>query len=515
MIPHTYPTFMDAQKKAYMKVFFLSSVSGLTKWIDYIPVKTVAFSATNEGTTNTGGHMTVTQVASDTALAKWRDYIPVYEDASATVAWSSNANGYIPVCQLLSLDFTAGIIDSRITFARADAVTCATYFDSTGRMQTVAANVARFDYDPATLLPRGLLIEESRKNNLLHSRDMTQAAWTKTDVTPARTQVGIDGVANTACLMTEGVAGTSGTSQNGAAVTAGSTITASIVMKRGNTDWVRLKFGESTAVDHSLAYFNLATGAKGSVVNNGAATLGASTISNLGGGWYRLTITTLPNGTYTVPRFEFMSATADLNATRVANATYIVDCAQLEVGAFATSILPTTTTALTRAADSASMTGANFSSWFNASAGTFVAEYSRYQNIDTFGVVYEAKSTSTATTDRILAGASATADPRFQQYIGGVSQIDSINTYAVVAAGTTVKIANAYLSGDSAATRNGAALTTSATAFAAPAYTNLQIGGTDNTQYGPSATHYINGHIRSLRYYPTRLPNATLQALTS
>jgi hypothetical protein len=39
--------------------------------------------------------------------------------------------------------------------------------------------------------------------------------------------------------------------------------------------------------------------------------------------------------------------------------------AQLEAGAFATSYIPTTTTSLTRNADVVSMTGTNFSDWYN------------------------------------------------------------------------------------------------------------------------------------------------------
>jgi hypothetical protein len=32
---------------------------------------------------------------------------------------------------------------------------------------------------------------------------------------------------------------------------------------------------------------------------------------------------------------------------------------------------------------------------------------------------------------------------------------------------------------------------------------------------GGSSGAYFNGHIRSISYYPTRLPNATLQSITA
>jgi hypothetical protein len=66
----------------------------------------------------------------------------------------------------LDVDFLHGVLDSRVTVARASI---GTYFDSTGTLQTASNNVARFDYDPVTLQPRGILIEETRTNFLLNS----------------------------------------------------------------------------------------------------------------------------------------------------------------------------------------------------------------------------------------------------------------------------------------------------------------------------------------------------------
>lgn len=79
----------------------------------------------------------------------------------------------------IDLDFLSGALDPSITFARASV---ATYFDSAGVMQTAAINAARFDYDPVTLAPRGLLIEDARTNVLLNSATLATQSATVTSV---------------------------------------------------------------------------------------------------------------------------------------------------------------------------------------------------------------------------------------------------------------------------------------------------------------------------------------------
>ena len=98
MIPRTFPSQVDpSTKQTEMIVYFLSSVSGLARWTNYIPVKTVATNATKQGTTDVGGYQQIHILVSITGKSAWTDYVPVYEDASATVPWTTNANGYIPV----------------------------------------------------------------------------------------------------------------------------------------------------------------------------------------------------------------------------------------------------------------------------------------------------------------------------------------------------------------------------------------------------------------------------------
>jgi hypothetical protein len=59
---------------------------------------------------------------------------------------------------------------------------------------------------------------------------------------------------------------------------------------------------------------------------------------------------------------------------QVVDFTIRVGYPQLEQGAFATSVIPTSGTAATRAADVASISGSNFSSWYRQDEGTVFAD---------------------------------------------------------------------------------------------------------------------------------------------
>jgi hypothetical protein len=96
MIPATYPTTVDGVTgQREMVTFELSDVTGLTRWVDYIPVVT-QLSGT-EGTYDSDGYIAEDRLVSDTGLIAWIDYIPVYEDGSATDRWVVSDVGFIPV----------------------------------------------------------------------------------------------------------------------------------------------------------------------------------------------------------------------------------------------------------------------------------------------------------------------------------------------------------------------------------------------------------------------------------
>ena len=89
----------------------------------------------------------------------------------------------------LSLNFTTGVLDPRLTFTRS---TTATYINSSGSVTSAAINEARFDYDPTALTLKGLLIEGAATNLLNWSESFatsggTNNNWADTNLTRTST----------------------------------------------------------------------------------------------------------------------------------------------------------------------------------------------------------------------------------------------------------------------------------------------------------------------------------------
>lgn len=293
---------------------------------------------------------------------------------AATSAVSGNAINYIGGDGVAWADRTyqgdgaSGILIWGSQFEYNDSSSPTAYYPT----YTAAYYGPRLEYDPVTRQARGILNEEARTNVLTFSHDISNAAWSKTDVTLSASLLGITGFSDSN-LVTEGSAGTAFI-HSGGTVAAGSTLTASVVIKSTGAapvTWVRLICAETALVDGYDGYFNIATGVKGSLVARGAGTSATSTIADLGNGWYRCSVSCVPNGTYTTGRMSINSAVADSNGTRVSNSTYGLDHGQLEVGAFPTSIIPTTGVAATRAVDNCY----TYNTGWYSEVGTFVVDY--------------------------------------------------------------------------------------------------------------------------------------------
>lgn len=356
----------------------------------------------------------------------------------------------------------------------------------------------RFDYNPATLSSLGLLIEELRTNFLGTSRSLT--SWSNVDVTAAFTDTGVQGLPNTALSVVEGSAGTAIIIPwvNGT-VTAGSTITGSVYLKYVGTPWIRIITTGPGFTDGAEAFFNIQTGVKGGVNVRGIGTAFTNSIVNAGNGWYRCTVSVIPNGVYTVPSFAVLSATADGNSTRVSGATYSLCEPQLEVGGFSTSVIPTFGAAATR----------NVESCYVPISGQIA------NGVGTLNVNYICRAVTVGLFQNIVALSQSSSD-RITLYEFGTSASGEVRAANVASASVTApgafvqrRAALGYETNSANYAINGVLGTLSTTAAPPTGITNLVIGGIlPGTSNGQTWTQKVV-------YYPTRLPDAQLQALTA
>lgn len=306
------------------------------------------------------------------------------------------------VLPTLNLDFAnSQSLDKRITFSRGSI---GTFVNKNGLIETAAANTPRFDYDPISGECRGLLIEESRTNY-----------WKGTQLQ----------------------SGTGGTISDGTAIGADGVIAKKFVPNLGNTAFPYLKdyvqyaipagaqvVGGTVDISFSGYFAAVADGlyvpdivfsfsasgtnyvygellpnlTNGSVVSvtarsiDGISQLITPQITLMPFGMYKVTWSIrYTQGAIIRNTVEFGIQCRKKTFPSGATGTYYADgkngfqfsCIQYEIGAFPTSYIPTTTAAVTRSADTTSITGTNFSSWYNQTESTIFCKFNAYQLMST------------------------------------------------------------------------------------------------------------------------------------
>jgi hypothetical protein len=385
---------------------------------------------------------------------------------------------------------SASSLDPRVTFTRASS---ATYFDSAGVLQSAANDVPRFDYNPATLAAQGLLIEESRTNLLLQS-GWAGAVGGSPGTAPTSWTIGFGTGANTTLVNS-----IYGTAEQ--AVKFDADATERIMYQQA--------FSVTNGVQYAASvYIEAVSGSIGDaiLVTNGTTTATQNTFVTNPSTPGRYTVLFTATGTGTVNIRYGIGTSAVVAGT----CSVTMSRPQCEAGAFPTSVIPTTTTSLTRAADDAVVNTLN--PWYSATAGTLFAEYN----------IPFALTAGTGPRLASLQGAGGPAVDELPLFIVQISgKAASVNAFtagvnagrvdatASFAANTTTKAAYAYALNDRAVTTGGSVPTTSATVYTIPTVTLMRLG----TQ--GSGFSQINGYLRRISYYPRRLSNAELQAITT
>jgi hypothetical protein len=366
----------------------------------------------------------------------------------------------------------------------------------------------RFDYDPVTLQPRGLLIEEQRSNTCFQSEDFS-TTWTVVGLTVQTNTIVSPAGTLTADLLREDTATSDHRTQQPNVSFASGTNTFSGYVKAGGRSVVKLQVDGSVGGSPSSASVdvNLSTGVAAPPTSSANISSPSSIVTNVGNGWYRISLTFAATVSFFgTPRF-FVLQSVGGSSSYTGNGTsgLFIWGAQLEAGAFPTSYIPTTTAQVTRSADVAVIQGSNFSSWYNQNEGTmFVNASTLFVPASGQNSVFRINSNVETNELRIRY-----VDGQLRGQIHNASG-ETFSSGSSALASVLYKSSLAYRTNDSAFTINGAAATTD-TSVSLPTDVIQACLGSRSTAGAAS----LNGHIRQIAYYPTRLQNSQLQAITS
>jgi len=353
-------------------------------------------------------------------------------------------------------------------------------------------NVPRIEYNTDGTA-KGLLIEGARTNSYKYSEDLSEYVWVGSSGTISSINAITSPDGNsTGNLVITAVNAPFFRRQNGLGVDS----TISFYAKAQEYSFVFANNDNGAGwVCFDLATESIALG------NNGFS----GEMTAVGNGWYRC-VATFPmliaghNAHIGIGVRENFGGTYTASSANGTSGAYIWG-AQMEAGPFATSYIKTENATAARALDLAEI---NVSNFINKSAGTFLAtfNYSDPTNADNN---YVFSGSSNARVFYNNAGNSV-----WQTYDGNAG-----TTFGDVDSGEVYKLAVAVKTDSNISTAKNGTIQTTRTVNTAlmtsiEAYPLLAIGGASSS----SSYQKLNGHIKSITYYPRRLTDAQLQRLT-
>lgn len=361
----------------------------------------------------------------------------------------------------------------------------------------------RFDHNPTTGESLGLLVEESRTNLFLQSNQF-DTTWTNSNSSEtAAAGIAPDGT-NTAWELrdTSDASAAAHSLTQSVPFTSGNAYTFTVWMKAGTLNEGGIAIPSAAFGAVLINRINLSTGAVISTSVNST-----TVVTPFGNGWYRIALTATATATAS-GSVQIRPMNGGTTYIGTGTGTVLIWGAQLEAGAFPTSYIPTTTATVTRSADVASITGSNFSSWYNTTQGT-VFTSQKTAAIDSQQNAYWFSASPT-----VGRGIAATIDTRnvaqrLAVYNRDDVSVSSLNVSPLVD-GAQQKIAHSWSGGTQSASLNGLLNTGSYNAIY-PSINQLSIGFAEISAGSPQ---YLSGSIERLTFWPSRLPNETLQGIT-
>jgi hypothetical protein len=389
------------------------------------------------------------------------------------------------------------------TFSRAGALPSynATRVNSEGLIEEVLSNVPRLNYPMIDGVVSGcpsLLLEPQRTNLLLRSEAFDNAYWTKTGSSVVSGFTSPKGDLSAFKLVEDTSTGGHATTRAdfGAGVNLAQ-YTLSVFAKKGENDLLVIQDGTIG----SNAYFNLTNG-----VVDGITGTGTADIKVLLDDWYHCSFTFTQSGVNLRPQIALSDTTLKgsfPSYTGDGTSGIYIWGAQLEVGSYATSYIPTVASTVTRVAETAN--GAGNVNTFNDSEGVLFAEISALVNGDTTKQISLSDGTLN---NRIVFGYPSSGGTIYFEIRNAGTAIAFVSV-PVPNVVEISKIAVKYKNDDFALWINGIEVATDNSGTLPVGFSRLAF---DN---GNATGGQFYGSTKQLQYFDTALTDQELQQLTS
>ena len=391
--------------------------------------------------------------------------------------------------------FLTGSLGTGAVFTRASAGWA---YGPTGVLTSFAANVPRFDYDPVTLQPKGLLLEDTSTNIVLQSGNLADPVWLTIGASVAPPVVTAD--------QTTAPDGT---------LTAARIDLPAMTTASGNHSAVYQHLLVNASIYAYSVWLKGAVGGEAVYIFLTPQIPTYTKLCILSTEWQRFTLVTgaLPGGE---GYFQVGGQNPEANTAAMPAQTIYAWGAQVESIGYVTSYIPTTTAAVTRAADALSYPIASVTG-FDQTKGSLALDYILEGVVTGYAAPVQFIGANGATdyldADRYSLGSATT--PTLVWADAAVASTVVVNcTYdggVPVPAGPVQRGASSWALGNvMMAAHNGAPATSnSGNAPSLPAVSVLTIGG-------PMAYQYpVSQWARRVRYWPRQLSQVELIGVTS
>jgi hypothetical protein len=401
---------------------------------------------------------------------------------------------YLPGADRLPVDWTL-----------TRALATATRAKSDGLLETVGANVPRFDHNQATKVPLGLLADPSRTNLCLQSEDLS-TSWTRNTIqgfgsgSTTNSAVAPDGASTADYIADSTTASAHNMSQN-ITIANATAYCLSVHLKAGPRGYAMLGLGSN--FNGGAVVLNLSTGA----VSVGTGTQTAFGAINCGDGWWRVWASATSNGT--TGAFQIYLSQDGVYANRAyagdnSSGIYVWG-AQCEVGTTPTSYVRTTTASVLRNADAISLKGSAAAALINGLAGTLLVEYSLAGGPAVAGTTRAAMCLDDGTSANYIQVFENGGNP-----VGAVGAGYSAGVAPLSVVGIPTRAMLAYAVDNCQFAHGGGLATADVPPTVLPTGLNQFSFG---SRYGATNSFGIL-HVRRVGYFKTRLANAVVALLS-